>query len=1120
MKRKGKSFVAIFLALAMITMALPVSAKESSKKTDSSKNNYSSEQTKGNTSKSDKNNSDKNGSSAKKETTAYLDGELTGSDGIYSVTVTFDTDAQIPEGSTVSVTELSESDEAYQEAKEQVGPEDEEQFAALDISILDANGNEIEPASAVQVEIEVSGLSEGVDEDTEITVSHINESTGTPVAEAVADTADATDGVVTVTDESVVQAVFTVDSFSTFTIQWGSNTLEVRYGTASTNGPNVQISDLSGESTTISISSSSVAVADISAPSVSGYSYTGTAYIVTSSGRGQTTTQIYYLRYYSGSMQSGWQYSNSINGNTWQSVDSGTIYFIYSQDDSSGGYDTEVDASAYNGSAVVYWDESDFANSTAVSDDDTHVTGVTLGNQTIKEENSSSSGGWSGGTSLGACYPSASSNNMEDATLTISVEDGYYVSRVVIVCWPGTAGDNSSLTPYNCSTWTKGDAFDSLYEIEEDGSFSIDISSLYFSHTSNERNTSPVYFILIETTSIPTPLYVEYNYGAIETILGDDFEGSDFADADAWMTVSVYNVYAPSGSSVAISAGVQTADTQFKYMYNTNVSTESAASWKHYANTVTDDAKEAAAAAGYYFAGWYAEYYTDITVSDADRNDYNDYTYTFSSYLASTTYDENAQVYLYTNVKLTAIWLPIEVEVTKTVSGLTGTGVDDSIATYKMTLQKLETDANGNPVDETGSKVTDEDDYVWTDVTTVTIDVTGNGTETVTLKGTEYNTDGTVATSSSYVITPGTYRVVESEDSQGSRTVGTTVNYFSGVTYGNDTEVAVKDVTDGTTSYNLTVTNTYTDVAYFYVYHTCVAYAGKVEKISMSDVDKEKGYDITQWVDSNCLYGGYYYDYAGKGNYADDGVEVENDEDSYAYTGAENAWKRSDACTENGLSMTPVAGETYYLKEVPNYYLIPITYVVYDMNNNDTITQLYLMTAVDDDNYKSVGFDVTDKSGMSNNENEVVVAYDEDSDTMNVLNDDIKVVKKGSSADCDCGGTDFTVSKSEDDSDEVIEVVYHYHDTLTASGVFNEDNDEDGLQVGYLTISENLESYIATNAIYTQTPYFVTPDGCKVTSFQAQKVYLRNTTFMNWKLPGIFKVNQTAEVKITTASDV
>ena len=117
--------------------------------------------------------------------------------------------------------ELTEEDTAYQEAKEQVQAAEEEGFAALDISILDKEGNEIEPKAAVEVEIQLSQLPENVDADTEITVNHIDESTGTAVVQAVADTAEETEGTVEVTEDAAV-VNFTVDSFSTFTITYGA----------------------------------------------------------------------------------------------------------------------------------------------------------------------------------------------------------------------------------------------------------------------------------------------------------------------------------------------------------------------------------------------------------------------------------------------------------------------------------------------------------------------------------------------------------------------------------------------------------------------------------------------------------------------------------------------------------------------------------------------------------------------------------------------------------------------------------------------------------------------------------------------------------------------------------
>lgn len=155
------------------------------------------------------------------KTPVYFNGKLTGNDGQYNVTVKLGKDAKIPEGAVLSVKELTEEDAAYQEAKEQVQAAEEEGFAALDISILDKEGNEIEPKATVEVEIQLSQLPENVDADTEITVNHIDESTGTAVVQAVADTAEETEGTVEVTEDAAV-VNFTVDSFSTFTITYGA----------------------------------------------------------------------------------------------------------------------------------------------------------------------------------------------------------------------------------------------------------------------------------------------------------------------------------------------------------------------------------------------------------------------------------------------------------------------------------------------------------------------------------------------------------------------------------------------------------------------------------------------------------------------------------------------------------------------------------------------------------------------------------------------------------------------------------------------------------------------------------------------------------------------------------
>ena len=86
----------------------------------------------------------------------------------YEVTVTYGADAKIPEGASLKVTEFREESAAYTEARNAVLADkkargewvdlDAFNLAALDIAILDADGNEMEPAAAVQVDIKIKEL--------------------------------------------------------------------------------------------------------------------------------------------------------------------------------------------------------------------------------------------------------------------------------------------------------------------------------------------------------------------------------------------------------------------------------------------------------------------------------------------------------------------------------------------------------------------------------------------------------------------------------------------------------------------------------------------------------------------------------------------------------------------------------------------------------------------------------------------------------------------------------------------------------------------------------------------------------------------------------------------------
>jgi hypothetical protein len=92
-------------------------------------------------------------------------------------------------------------------------------------------------------------------------------------------------------------------------------------------------------------------------------------------------------------------------------------------------------------------------------------------------------------------------------------------------------------------------------------------------------------------------------------------------------------------------------------------------------------------------------------------------------------------------------------------------------------------------------------------------------------------------------------------------------------------------------------------------------------------------------------------DYAGKGDYKDDGVKGTT---GIAYTGM-NEFEWTNPETKIGTDITPVAGETYYIKEVPTYYLRNYHQINY-MKASGELKALYLISAVDDLNYNETGF--------------------------------------------------------------------------------------------------------------------------------------------------------------------
>ena len=107
----------------------------------------------------------------------YMIGELADGDGTYAVRVSFGEDARIPEGASLVTAEVFE--DIYLAAAEESLPDGQKAVYSrfFDITILDAEGNPIQPAAPVDVVIETFDR-EDIPEDAALNVFHYPEETG------------------------------------------------------------------------------------------------------------------------------------------------------------------------------------------------------------------------------------------------------------------------------------------------------------------------------------------------------------------------------------------------------------------------------------------------------------------------------------------------------------------------------------------------------------------------------------------------------------------------------------------------------------------------------------------------------------------------------------------------------------------------------------------------------------------------------------------------------------------------------------------------------------------------------------------------------------------------------
>lgn len=186
---------------------------------------------------------------------------------------------------------------------------------------------------------------------------------------------------------------------------------------------------------------------------------------------------------------------------------------------------------------------------------------------------------------------------------------------------------------------------------------------------------------------------------------------------------------------------------------------------------------------------------------------------------------------------------------------------------------------------------------------------------------------------------------------------------------------------------------------------------------------------------------------------------------NYLYGGAFN----NPACTEpypftnegeTGLSFAPQAGATYYIWEVPDAYLKPVTLSCWEHNTNGKLDVIgfYMVSGIDREYYKQVGF-------MLNSAKTVA-----DQRTLTYQDNTTKVVQltSGQSA-----AFEQIVLKQKDGN----------------TRTYNVSNAVKGYDKGYM-VCYGVEQGVwkIVNAENTYSPYWITLDGVKVTSATARTV--------------------------------
>lgn len=283
----------------------------------------------------------------------------------------------------------------------------------------------------------------------------------------------------------------------------------------------------------------------------------------------------------------------------------------------------------------------------------------------------------------------------------------------------------------------------------------------------------------------------------------------------------------------------------------------------------------------------------------------------------------------------------------------------------------------------------------------------------------------------------GTYQVSK-KDIDGSNYYGYTLNGRDKNNPGVQSREATAEVAVETTNANREVWFAYTQS--FYVAHVQMDENGQAKQVGATETyPVSAGFNLTDKVTSGYLYGGAF--------------------DSEACT---KVYPFADG--ETGLSFAPKAGETYYIWEVPNTYLIPK--VLYgnghyeDTGYKMDVVGLYMVSAIDRSNYAEVGFYLDDERTKA------------DQTTYTDIVDNREVTQIGAVS----GSVAFSnVSITKKDTTT---------DVYTANSLVP--TDKFGYMLCYGVSKES--KWQTAGKSFTYYPYWVTLDGVEVTNGTTRKV--------------------------------